>query len=83
MLGELDTLLKINTALGIVPVLVFLNLTRLLARVKQMGEDVESLKRTRDVHIEQIKESKERHREAREEISKLRNTKYPPRERID
>jgi len=45
MMEELETLLRINTVLSMVPILVGVGVTRILARQRQMREDLDGVRK--------------------------------------
>ena len=72
MLGELETLIRINTVLNIVPLVVLAGVTRIFVRQRQLGEEVTSSKK--DIEVLQA---------LRIEDRKLIERLLDSRERID
>jgi len=60
MIEELETLLKVNTVLSLVPLLVGVGVTRILARQRQMREDLDQVRKEAAVLDARAEDTKER-----------------------
>jgi len=60
MMEELETLLRINTVLSMVPILVGVGVTRILARQRQMREDLDEVRKEAAVLEARGEDAKER-----------------------
>ena len=60
MVEDLETLLRINTVLAIVPIIVGVGVTRILARQEELRKNLKQVMEDRAVDAAQIKDAKER-----------------------
>lgn len=60
MYEEIEYLLRINVALGLVPVFVMIGVTRILARQQKLKDDVDKTKEEHAVFTVQMTDARER-----------------------